>query len=115
MKYKLEKLNFTNSVESVDVKIELVSDSVCRKHIKVTTTCTFNTPFGAGLKWAGMDAKTTYETTSSADCSDMADYISTVDFGAALLDGRIVSEGGFVTSLVKMLNSFVGAFNQLRS
>ena len=115
VKYKLDQMNFVGTVESVEVNVDLVLDSASRKHVMLTTVCTFNTPFGEGLELFGMDSQITYEFASYADCTDIADYISVTEFGSALIDGRIVKESGFVTSLIGMLDDLVAAYNQFQS
>lgn len=115
VKYKLDQMNFVGTVESAEVNVDLVLDSASRKHVVLTTVCTFNTPFGEGLELFGMDSQITYEFSAYADCTDIADYISVTEFGSALIDGRIVKESGFVTSLIGMLDDLVAAYNQFQS
>ena len=114
VKYILDKANFANTVDNVDVDMELVIDSVVRKHVKVTTTCRYNTPFGQILEGFGMDSASTYQVTACADCTDMADYISTVSFGEAVAKGKYLEDTGFPESLVGMINSFIGLYNKIK-
>ena len=115
IKYILDKANFSGAIDDVDVKLELVTDSLVRKHVKLTATCKYNTPFGQIFDMFGMSSTSTYEVTSCADCTDIADYISTVNFLGALSDGTYTSGSGFIDSLVKMLNSLVKVYNHLHS
>lgn len=80
IQYRLQKTNFSNVVDSVEVELEMINDSALRKHIEVTAKCTFNTPFGVALKFFGMSDKFTYQAVGRADCTDVIDYISTVDY-----------------------------------
>ncbi len=57
VRYILDKANFVGVVDSVDVELELVLDSVLRRHVELTTTCTYNTPFGEGLELFGMSGE----------------------------------------------------------
>ena len=104
--YMLEKTNFYGTVEDVDIAMKVVQDSALRKHIEIRTECTFNTPFGQALDLFGMDGRVTYESTGRADCTDVIDYISTVDFASYQLGGSGVS--GKIT---KMINSLIKIFN----
>ncbi len=113
--YVLNKANFTGVVDDVDVKLNLVADSISRKHVELTVTCTYDTPFGEVLKYIGMDDMNKYRVSSSADCTDVADYISTISYGRAFGDGRLISDAGMISSFVSMINSFVGTYNSLHS
>lgn len=106
VEYRLKKTNFAGTISDVAVDLELCKDSPLRKHITVKTTCTFNTPFGIGLEIFGMDGKRTYEAYASADCTDVIDYISTVDFAASQLGGGAVNSKviTFINSLIKIFN-----------
>lgn len=115
VKYILDKANFTGVVKDVKVSLKLVSDSAVRKHIELTTTCEYNTPFGEIFEMFGMDRTAKYQVTASADYTDIADYISTVDFIKSLSDGTFTEGMGFVDSLIKMLNKFVGVYNHIYS
>lgn len=104
--YKLKQTNFAGTIDKVDVKLELVKDSSVRKHVEVSTECTFNTPFGSALELFGMDEQTTYTAIGRADCTDFIDYISTVDFAAYQL-GEVSKK----SEIVKMVNSLIKIFN----
>ena len=103
--YILKNTNFNGVIKDVDVKLELVQDSAFRKHIELQTKCTFKTPFGAALDLFGMDGTVTYYADSRADCTDIMDYMSTVDFASHItdkaLDGKIVS---LINELIKVFN-----------
>lgn len=115
VKYIMDKANFAGTVDEVQVELELVADSMVRKHVELVVTCTYNTPFGEGLEMFGMNSKATYSVTSCADCTDFADYISTVNFMTTLSNGTYTKGTGFIDSVVKMINSFVKVYNHLQS
>lgn len=115
VKYMLDKSNFSNVVKDVEVKMNLVYDSAVRRHVEVVTCCKFNTPFGIGLKMFGLDEVSTYETTACADCTDIADYISTVDYGVMWYKNAFLKNVSIINSTVSMLNSLVKVFNHTRS
>lgn len=115
VKYILDTANFAGTVKDVDVNLELVSDSVVRRHVELTTVCEYNTPFGEIFEMFGMGLTAKYSVTACADYTDMADYISTVNFTDALSDGSFTSGTGFLNSLIKMLNSLIGVYNHNHS
>lgn len=115
IRYILDKANFVGVVDSVDVELNLVLDSTLRRHVELTTTCTYNTPFGEGLEFFGMSKVNTYQVKACADCTDYADYISTVDFGYALTDGTFTGGTGIINDVVKLLNTCVKTFNHITS
>lgn len=110
VKYKLDKANFMGTVKEVDVKLELVLDSAVRRHVEVTTTCTYRTPFGDVLRMFGMGREHTYSTTARADCTDFADYISTVNSKEIISKGKL-ADFGFVSSVGSFVNKLVEYFN----
>lgn len=115
IKYILDKSNFAGTIKDVDVDLELVSDSVNRNHIEIKTVCEYNTPFGEIFEMFGMTRTAKYAVTASADYTDIADYISTVNFTKSLSDGTFTANMGFVDSLIKMLNTLVTVYNHKHS
>lgn len=112
VKYMLDKANFANTVSDVDVDLELVADSPTRRHVKVTATCEYNTPFGAALELFGMSARSTYQVTACADCTDVADYISTINYAYTWTSGAHLEDDPFMKSILNLLNTFAGIFNK---
>jgi len=115
VKYKLDKTNFANVISGVDVKLTLVKDSLVRRHVQITSTCTYNTPFGEIFNMFGMNRQNTFSVTACADCTDIADYVSTTNFLSALASGTFTAGTGLLDSVVKMVNSFVKLYNHLSS
>ena len=115
VKYVLDKANFAGVVEDVDVQLELVPDSALRRHVKVTTVCTFNTPFGQALEMFGMDAKMTYVATACADHTDLADYVSTASFMKTLGSGSYLGDEKLIQNVIKLINSIIKAVNHYTS
>lgn len=113
--YILDEANFAGTVKNVEVNLELVSDSMVRKHVELTTVCEYNTPFGEIFEMFGMNRSAKYSVSASADYTDIADYISTVNYAASLSDGTYISQTGFVNSVVKMINSLITAYNHIHS
>lgn len=115
VRYILNRANFTGVVDSVDVELKLVMDSTLRRHTELTTTCVYNTPFGEGLEMFGMDGVHTYQVKACADCTDYADYVSTVDYGHAWSNGTFTNGMGIIDSAIGLINSLVGAYNHFSS
>lgn len=115
VKYMLDTANFAGTVNDVDVELKMVSDSAVRKHIELTTVCEYNTPFGEIFEMFGMGRTAKYTVTASADYTDMADFVSTVNFSKSLTDGTFTSGMGFIDSLIGMLNTFVEVYNHSHS
>lgn len=111
VEYILNKANFAGAVEDVDVELRLVLDSLSRRHVELTTTCTYNTPFGEGLELFGMSGVNTYQVKACADCTDFADYISTVDYGDFLGSGRVLGGMGIVEKASKYIRTVISCFS----
>lgn len=112
IKYQLEKTNFANTVNDVEVEVKLVADSKYRSHIEVTSVCNFNTPFGFALDFFGMDSLMNYTATSCCECVNFTDYINSVDYTdycRGLVDKSSV--GGLLNSAVKLIDKLVALFN----
>ena len=115
VKYVLDTANFAGTVKDVDVELKMVSDSAVRRHIELTTVCEYNTPFGEIFEIFGMGRTAKYTVTASADYTDMADFVSTVNFSKSLTDGTFTSGMGFIDSLIGMLNTLVEVYNHSHS
>ncbi len=110
--YMLDNTNFKGVVKDTDVKLELVSDSMMRKHIKITLNCSYNTPFGFALSYFGMDSVSKYSVSSCAESVDYSEYIATVNSISVAGGGGYTKDTGFINSVVKMLNSFTKVYNR---
>lgn len=111
--YIMDKANFNGAVKDVQVNLEHFEDGMGRSHIKVTTECTFKTPFGEGLELFGMSGETTYRVTSYADSTSIPEYVSAVATANAFTNGSIISFGGLVDKVVGTVESFAKMFKQL--
>ena len=111
IRYSLERVNVTGAVKDVNVTMKYVQDSYVRAHVEITTTCTFNTPFGIGLEMFGMNATPTYQATACADCTDYIDAISTLNYEKAWKNGTFTAGMGVIDKFVKAINKFVSVLN----
>ena len=103
--YVLDKTNFAGVVQNTTVNLKLVKDSPLRKHVEITSECEFHTPFGFALDFFGMQGNTKYTCTARSDCTDIIDYISTIDY-ANQLGGNVVN-----SKVIKLINSLIKLFN----
>ena len=69
----------------------------------------YTVPFGEALSYFGFDSVAHYETTAYAECVDLLDYISMVDF----VDNQ-TSLGQFGSETVGLVNSIMKLFNDIR-
>lgn len=113
IEYSLKKTNFSGVYDSVDVTLDVVNDSAYRKHIEITAKATFNTPFGGALEFFGMDGTFTYTAVGRADCTDIIDYVSTVDYNASILSGDYIKSDvkNLISSITSLIYNLVDIFN----
>lgn len=97
----LQKTTYTKAVTQPEVAVQVKEDTLARRHIEVTITGEYTVPFGEALSYFGFDSIAHYETTASAECLDLIDYIDTVDFA------------GKQCSLDILGSSLVGAINKM--
>ena len=107
VKYVMNRRNFVGTVKDVNVSLQMVPESAVRRHVQLTAVCTFNTPFGAALEMFGMDKEVKYSVTSCADCTDIIDYISTVDYA-----NRVLSGADLNSKIINCINSLVKLYNR---
>ena len=98
---RLQKTTYTKAVTQPEVAVQVKEDTLARRHIEVTITGEYTVPFGEALSYFGFDSIAHYETTASAECLDLIDYIDTVDFE------------GKQCSLDILGSSLVGAINKM--
>ena len=113
VKYILDKANFYGTIQGVKVTVVPTKDAFSRSHLKVTTECTFKTPFGEGLEFMGMSSVITYSVTAYAESTSMKDHIAAVTMADVLTDGTLLAGTGLVEKTVKMINSFISTYKQL--
>lgn len=107
IEHNLTKMNFSGVMDDVSVQLDFVSDSILRKHIEVTTTATFKTPFLSQLN-LGMNGNVTYQITSRSDCTDISGYITNVDFMNSQLSMSAAN-----STVVKIINSIIKFYNHV--
>jgi len=113
MNYMMNKANLFGTVKEVNVDVEHIDDATSRSHVKITTECTFDTPFGMFLELFGMPGTTTYRVSAYADSTDIQGHVSTVITTKAFASGAIVKTPGCVKSTIDAINAFIEAKEQL--
>lgn len=78
--WRLSKTTYTKSVTDPQCIVDVVPDSLGRRHLVLTITGEYAVPFGEALSYFGFDSTITYETTAYADCVDIIDYVNLVDY-----------------------------------
>lgn len=84
--YRLAKTSLLAKKGVSDTQVKLVRDTMGRRHLEVTVTATYEVPLLAFLRYFKLDSAIsddgtyTMSTTAYADCPDMIDYISTINF-----------------------------------
>lgn len=106
--WRLDQSTYTKNVTEPKYQIEVISDSLARRHLKLTITGEYAVPFGEALSYFGFDSTTKYEVTAYAECLDIIDYVNTVNYVEDQL-----SFGQFNSKFVKMLNKILGLFKNL--
>ena len=94
---------------TIDVKTEIIGDSLARRHVEVTVTHQFNLPLRNLLEYIGLEGALVYTAVGYADCIDMLDYLTTVDF----VDHATDPNYWFKSKTVKAINgllSLIGKF-----
>lgn len=114
IKYRLDKNNFTGVIKDVEVEMNLVLDSTIRRHVELTTTCTYNNPFGWAPEIFGMKGVNTYQVKACADCTDYADYICTVDF-SVWVNEKIIKDVNIFDSTNKLFKNMIELFDTMVS
>lgn len=78
--WRLAQTTYTKSVTAPECEVEVHSDALGRRHLKLTITGEYSVPFGEILTFFGFGGTITYSTTAYADCVDIIDYINLVDY-----------------------------------
>lgn len=112
IKYILDTANFAGTVKNVEVELKLINDSRARRHVELTTTCEYNTPFGEIFEMFGMTRTTKYSVTATAEYTDILDYAASVNFKNYINSGDFLEGTGFAESLAEMLNTLIQTFNK---
>lgn len=76
----LRKTNFSVPINEEEITLNVVEDSLARRHLCVTVVGNYKIPFAEGLEIFGIKGKRKYKAISYAECIDMSDYISTVNY-----------------------------------
>ena len=78
--WRLTNTTYTKNVVDPVCDVEVVHDTLGRRHIEVKITGEYAVPFGEIMTIFGFPGTTTYEVAAYAECVDLLDYIHTIDF-----------------------------------
>ena len=95
-------------VSDPEIEVDVVSDSLARRHVEVTVRAEYEIPLGGALQYFGLDKTMTYEATGYAVCMDLLDYINTVD------TIKVLSEDTISSKFLGAANSFLGMIDKLK-
>ena len=107
---RLDNLMFyiVGSDSSVTASIE--SDFLARRHVEVRISSKFTVPFQSVLDGFGLGNGFEYSVTGYADCIDMLDYLTTVDFVDHVTDPNYWFKSktvNAINSMLKLISMFV--------
>jgi hypothetical protein len=78
--FRLKKTTFAIIAGDPEVELAVVDDAMSRRHLEVSVSGRFISPFHGALEHFGFGALAEYVQTAQADCLDLIDYMNTVDF-----------------------------------
>ena len=109
--WALELSSLAYPVSPPEIRAEVFSDSLARRHIEVTVRAEYEMPLGGALEFFGMDGTIEYEATGYGVCMDLMDYIYTVDTVKTLSEDTISSKFlGAADSFLSMLGKLKELF-----
>lgn len=106
---RLRKTTFTKEVTEPKIIVEVVRDSLARRHIALTIIGEYTVPFGEALAYFGFGRTTEYKVTAYADCVDLIDYVNTTDFIATQ-----TSLGKFESVTIEFIDSVLKLFTNIK-
>jgi len=100
---------YGNAADAV-ISVNTEYDSLARRHINVTIETKQKIPFSEGFELFGMGGERTFTATASAECIDMMDYVSTVNF---VKNADSFIKIPVVDDAVKMIDSWLKLFKTI--
>lgn len=106
---RLLKTTYTRRVTEPQINVTVETDALARRHIKVNIWGAYTVPFGEALAFFGFDSIASYNVTVYAECVDLLDYVSTVDYTDNLTSlGWLGSEViGAMDKLLNLINHII--------
>lgn len=62
-----------------EIEVEVVHDAFAQRHVKVKIRTVYEIPFGGALQYFGFQKVMTYEAEGYAVCTDLSDYVCSVN------------------------------------
>lgn len=110
-RYRLSKTSLLEMQGAATISTNIVHDATGRRHLEVTVTATYKVPLLSFLKFFHMDNISpdgTYTMTAKAkaECPDIIDYISTVNYANRVLNMTFKSAvADFINQILKTATS----------
>lgn len=76
----LSLISLAYPASAPDIKIEVKNDACFMRHITVDVSGEYNLPFGEGFEVFGLKSKYVFTGHGESVCTDMSDYISSVNY-----------------------------------
>lgn len=108
--YLFKKYTF-DQMKLISVDVDLVADSRLRNHVEVTATCMPKSPYGNIFALIGGPEATLWTETAYADCTDIIDYFSTVDFVHSVSNLGFLDENKKIKKVTGLIKSVVKLYN----
>lgn len=94
------------AVGEPEIVIETAHDGFAQRHIVVDITATYEIPFGGALKFFGMDGTITYHATGRAVCTDLSDYVFSINTLKTFASNNLGSDVyGAIDSILGLINT----------
>lgn len=103
---RLKKTTFTRNVSEPVVSVDVIPDSLGRRHLEVKIKGSYNVPFSDILGYFGFSEINDYTTVAYAECVDLSNYIHTVGYVDNWTSGEILG-----SKLVGMINGVLELFD----
>lgn len=107
---RLRQTTFAKEAAAPSIAAKVESDALARRHLELEITCYYRIPFGDALELIGMHNYITCNATAYAQCLDLGDYMTTVQY--------IDNHAGFDTitgSVGSAIDSILGYIDTLKN
>ena len=108
-KARLSSTSFVNNEVEPTVTVEIIKDSLARRHVKVTIKGVYRVPLGEIFDFFSLPSNISYETVGYADCVDIINYMNTVDFADTLLSKNL-----FGSEVYNAVNGVISLFDDIK-
>lgn len=75
----LDQVSLAQATQEPDIEARTVHDCFAQRHVEVEISATYEIPFGGALEFFGMDKVVTCHAVGYAVCTDVSNYMHSVD------------------------------------